>query len=525
VASRTAWAPLRSRGFRVAWTSLLAFQTVLWLHTVAAVSVLTGLHASPAILALVQTAASLPIFLLVLPAGVLADVVDRRLQLLVAQAIMLACLVVLAVLVERHAAGTRVVLGLTFGVGVGVALLAPVYQAAIPDLVAADELPMAVSLNGVAINLARAVGPALGGLIVAIAGGATTFAVEAGLVVALLGLTLTFNVPQLPEPDPEPVGLALNNALRFARFSLDLRSVLARAGTFILCASALWALLPVVATQELHLHAFGLGLLFGCVGAGAIAGAQLLPVLRDRFGLNRLVLLGSAGLAALFVVLAVVNVPVLAGIALLAGGAIWIAGMSSFNIAAQHVAPAWVRARVLAIYQLVFQGGLAIGSALWGALANVIGVDGSLLCAAGVLIAVGASTVALWRLPDHPPDLQPALNWNEPAIVPGPGVSTKKPVLVELEYWVPDAEAESFLSDAHDVGGLRRRDGAREWALYRDAEVRERYVEHFISPSWEEHERQQRRMTRNDLGIWSAVMRFAVEPDGQAEHLLQVLER
>jgi MFS family permease len=317
---------------------------------------------------LMQTATSLPFFLLALPSGALADIVDRRRLLVVTQAWMLCAAATLGVCTLLHLTGPWTLLALTFAIGLGNALNAPAWAATTPELVPPEQLPAAVALSSISINVARAVGPALGGFLVAALGTGWVFLLNAtsflGVVTVLVRWRREVHVSsRLP---PEDVPGAMRAGMRYVRHSAPLRAVLLRTAVFVVPASALWALLPLLARRDLGLSATGYGLLLGCLGVGAIAGAFALPRLRARVTSDRLVFLASLAFAGASWSVGRVGSPVLDGVVLLGGGVAWIAAMSTLNVSAQNAVPAWVRARALAVGLLVVQGGLALGGLLWG---------------------------------------------------------------------------------------------------------------------------------------------------------------
>jgi len=396
----SAWAPLRHPAFRLVWLAFFGVQLMNWSETVGAVDVIAAQSDSPALLALVQTASTLPAVLLALPAGAAADLVDRRLLIVGLTLAMAATMALLAALVAAGAATPAVVLALTLALGCAVAVAIPSFASMIPDLVPASDLAGAVTLNGISINLARALGPAVAGLIIAVSGATLLFAVLAAVLCAIALLLLVRPQPGLDAPPArgEPVVTAMRAGLGFARGSRDLRTVLVRSGTFVVPASALWAMMPVVAVQRLGLEPAAFGGILAALGSGAVAGAQVLPWLRARFTLDGLVLGGSAIGAANLVLLGVLDSTVLVVVSLVGAGAAWIAVLSSLHTAAQLAAPTWVRGRALSVYQLVFAGGMAGGSALWGLVAEVVGVTEALVSAAALLLAAGLLASARWRL-------------------------------------------------------------------------------------------------------------------------------
>jgi MFS family permease len=469
-----------------------------WMQSVGAAWLMTSLTSSAVLVALLQTATSLPVFLVGLPAGALADVMDRRRLLLITQAWMLAAACLLGALTLAGAMSDWGLLALTFLLGLGSALNAPAWQAIVPELVGRRDLAVAVALNSAGFNLARAVGPALGGLVVAALGPGAVFLLNA---VSFLGVLLVvYRWQRTPEttvaPNEHLVG-AIQAGVRYARHAPRLRAVLVHTGAFFFAASALWALLPVVARTELGLDATGYGVLLGSLGLGAVGGAALLPRFRRALPVDQLVVAATVVFAVATLALGYVQNLLLLDATLIAGGIAWITLTSSLNVSAQSTAPGWVRARVLGVYLLVFQGGLAAGSAVWGALATQFGNAPALLGAALTLLA-GIAAARRWRLqPVEEIDLTPALYFAEPKLILEPDPEDG-PVLVTAEYQVPNANARAFVEAMEAVGRHRRRDGAMRWGLFRDPGAPERYIETFVVASWAEHMRQHERATVSD---------------------------
>ncbi len=514
------WAPLRRPLFRAIWSSLLGSQLVVWMHTVGAVTVVASLSDSPVLIAAVQTAISTPAVVLSLLAGATADIVDRRRLVLAAQGWMVAATTTLAVLTLTDTVTAGLTLALTLALGAGMAPTILAYQAMTPDAIGEDELPEAVALNSVAINIARAVGPALAGLLIVALSAGALFAIESAAVLLIMGVVFRLKVPFERPESPEPLFEALRAGARYVRFFGPARTMLIRAGLFAGCASALWALLPVVALGPLDLDSRGLGLLMGCVGTGALCGAAVMPRLRARLGFDLMIALASLTLAGGLAVLAWVDEPVVVGGALLFTGASWLTVLSSLNTAAQWAAAGWVRARTLASFQFVMQGSLALGSLVWGLTAGATTVRTALMVAAGGLLA-GVIAGRRWPLgPGTDVDVSPAAHWASPelALEPHPADG---PVLVTLEYRVPMERADEFVAAMTELGRIRRRDGAYAWDLYEDLEDRGRFLETFTVGSWQEHLRQHERGTVADLDVERRVKEIHEGPGPPvARHLL-----
>ncbi|HET8823195.1 MAG TPA: MFS transporter [Thermoleophilaceae bacterium] len=507
-ADDSALAPLRRPGFRAAWTALAGSQLVIWMNTVGAVTVIASLSDSPTLIALVQTANSLPAVLLALLMGSMADIVDRRRFAIASQSWMLLSVAALAALTLTDVITAGLALALTFALGAGMATTFVIYQALTQDFVPRKELMSAVALNGVAINLARAIGPALAGIVIAALSAGALFAVEAALLVMIVGLVaLRVRPPGPAKASGERLAPAMRAGLRFVRFSPPVRTVLLRGAAFSISASALWALLPVAALGRLGLSDRSFGLLMACVGTGAILGATLLPRLRRRLPFDRMIALASLGLGAGLLALAYIPWAELVAVTLVFTGACWLMVLSSLNTSAQRVAPGWVRARTLATFQLVMQGGLALGSLSWGLVTAAADVETALTIAAAGLVA-GVALARRWPLAaSERSDLTPAGTWSDPnvGIEPQP---EDGPVLITVEYEVDPADAERFVPAMEELGRIRRRDGAFRWNLYADLERPGIYLETFLVDSWSEHLRQHGRLTVEDLEVTKLTRSF-----------------
>jgi predicted MFS family arabinose efflux permease len=446
--------------------------------------------------------------LLALVMGSMADIVDRRRFAVASQGWMLLSVATLAALTLSDVVTPGLALGLTLALGAGMATTFVIYQALTQDFVPRAELPAAVALNGVAINLARAIGPALAGLIIAALSAGALFAVEAALLVAIVGLVaLRVRPPGPARASGERLAPAVRAGVRFVRFSPPVRTVLLRGVVFSVSASALWALLPVAALGRLGLSDSSFGLLMGCVGAGAILGATMLPALRRRLAFDRMIALASLGLAAGLVALAYIPWAELVAVTLLLTGACWLMVLSSLNTSAQRAAPGWVRARTLAAFQLVMQGGLALGSLMWGIVTGAANVETALTIAAGGLV-VGVALARRWPLAAaESADLTPAGAWSDPNVdfEPRPGDG---PVLVTVEYEIDAGDGERFVGAMEELHRVRRRDGALRWNLYADLERPGVYLETFVVDSWSEHLRQHDRLTVADLEVTKLARSF-----------------
>lgn len=491
-------APLANPVFRAIWIATVVSNIGGWVHDVAAGWLMTSLSPSPFMVSLVQAATSLPVFLLSIPAGALADVVDRRRLLLFAQFWMMAAAVALGLLTAGGWTTAVLLLVLTFALECGSAADGPAWQAIVPELVPRGQVRSAVTLNGLGINVARAIGPAIGGALVAWAGPATAFLVNSASFLAVAGVLLWWRRPHEKSVLPaERFFSAVKAGARYVRHAPPVRAVLIRTFAFIVGASAIWALLPSIARLRLGLGPTGYGVLLGCMGSGALIGALLLGRIRSKATTDAMVIGATLLFAASITMVAFFPVFLLVCGAMLVAGVGWVLVVANLNAAAQIVAPDWARARVLSIYLVVFYGGMTGGSALWGAVAAGDGIPAALLGAAGVLVG-GIVVAARYRLAAaEGKDLSPGKHWPDPVMLWEPQMRDG-PVLITVEFEVADEHVAKFVAAMHELRRERMRDGAFQWGLFRDTARPERFVENFLVESWAEHLRQHERVTRAD---------------------------
>ncbi|UXA18816.1 MFS transporter [Mycobacterium sp. SMC-4] len=510
--SPSTWAPLQNPVFRALWIAQFVSNLGTWMQMVGAQWMLVGDPGAAVLVPLVQTAATLPVMLLALPSGVLADLIDRRRLLIATQGAMAAGVGLLASLTGFGLTTPAVLLTLLFLIGCGQALTAPAWQAIQPDLVPSHQIPAAAALGSMSMNGARAIGPAIAGVLVSVAGPTLVFGLNAISFIGIVVVLVWWRRPAVQNEYPSERALAaLTTGGRFIRSSPIVRRILLRAALFIAPASALWGLLPVIAANQLGLSSSGYGLLLGSLGVGAVAGAFALSVLRRWFDQNALLTIGAVGFAVATAVLALVHVFALVVVALVIGGASWLLSLSTLNASMQLSLPAWVRARGLSMYQLIFMGGQALGSLAWGLLAGGTSSVTSLLVST-VLLLVCALSSLWWPLHAKTGnlDLSPSAHWPEPMLVFEPE-PLDGPVMVSITYRVdPDQEPE-FLAAMAVQGRSRLRTGASQWQLYRDVEHEATFVETFIVRSWGEHMHQHYvRQTGQDLLIEQAVLAHVV---------------
>jgi len=512
----SAWVPLRQELFRTLWIAAVASNIGTWMHEVGASWLMTQLAPSPLMVSLIQTAEALPVFLLALAAGALADVLDRRRLLIFSQSWMLGAAAGLGFLTVLHLTTPELLLAFTFLLSFGNALNGPAWQAIVPELVPRRELPAAISLNSVGFNVARAAGPALGGLIVASAsrafsderaGPGVVFLLNA---ISFLGVIVVLyrwrHEPRSSVLPAERVLGAMRTGARYVAHSPFMHSVLIRVSLFMLGASALWGLVPLFARETLGRGAAGYGVLLGFFGTGAVIGGSLLPRLQHELGLRRL-LAGSVLLfaAALGLMATWRHFPV-ACLAMFAAGFAWTTELSTFNTSVQLTTPAWVRGRALAVYQLTYFAGMGACSALWGSVALHLGIPRAILVA-GLSLAVGLMVAVRFPVSfgegiDLAPSSRPApVAASEPRAERGP-------LLVTVEYRIDPQNASEFSRAMIELGRVRRRDGAMRWGLFEDVAQPGRYLETFVVESWVEHLRQHERATVADQQVRERVQRF-----------------
>ena len=508
-----AFAPLRHRLFAVIWAATIIGSIGSFVRDVTSAWLVTDLSSSPAAVAMVQAAATLPVFLLAIPAGVLSDMLDRR-KLLICVQLLLAsvsvCLVILS-LIDQHSVASLIVL--TFIGGIGVALMGPTWQAIVPELVDKKDFKNAVGLNSLGINIARAVGPALGGLLLASMGAAFTYGVDVLSYAFVIAALLWWKRPAthrdaLSERFPG----AFRAGLRYARASRELHVILLRAFLFFAMASSVWALLPLVARQLLNGGPGFYGVLLGAVGVGAIAGAVVIPRLRVYLSADGLLLTSALITSAVMVLLSLAPPKWLAVSSLLILGAAWITALTTLNGVAQAILPNWVRGRSLAVYLTVFNGALAAGSLAWGGVAQGIGVPLALLSGAVGLAAIGCIAHRI-KLPKGESDLMPSNHWPEP-LTATPVEYDRGPVLIQIEYRVALTDRSAFLKLLARLSAERRRDGAYAWGITEDSADPTLMLEWFQVESWAEHLRQHKRVSKSAADIQEEVLRFHQGEEG-----------
>jgi len=514
--SASLWRPLRSSTFRNLLLADVVSDVGTFMQSVGAAWLMVSLNAGPAYVALTQTASALPFFILALPAGAIGDIVDRRKVILFTELWMVSVAVVLAAMTIAGTMSPILLLLLTFALSAGDAFETPTWRAVLPELVQKEDLPAASALNGIEFNFARAVGPALAGLVIAFAGIGAAFVLNAASFIGVILVVARWkrSVVKRTTP-PETVTGATVAAIRYVRFSPTVRVVFLRAGTAMFFASALLALLPSIA-HRISGSPIGYGILLGSFGFGAVIGALLMQRARSRWSADVIVSAGIGVFGLTMIAAGSLRVLPLLGAVMLIGGAAWISFISLFNVQVLNQAPDWVRARVLAVSLLVFQGGVAAGSATWGALAARVGLDRALLWS-GIGTILSTVFGLFLRLPDVILDLTPWNHWRVPSIADVDAEAG--PVLVTVEYHVDPNRVADFVETMRKYGRVRRRDGASRWGICRDLEAADRYIETFVVSSWSEHLRQHDRFTKADSQLEERLRScFVSEPN--VRHLL-----
>ncbi|WP_274627664.1 MFS transporter [Arvimicrobium flavum] len=516
-------APFQHQNFRTLWSATLISNLGGLVQAVGAGWLMTTITDSKSMVALVQGATTLPIMLFSLASGALADNFDRRRIMLTAQVIMMLASVVLAVVAVQGLLTPWLMLGITFVIGCGTALHNPSWQASMGDMVPREDLAAAVTLNAMGFNLMRSVGPAIGGIIVATAGAAAAFILNAvsyvALIVALLRWKPAYAVSKLPR---ESFGRAVAAGLRYIAMSPNLLTVMLRSFLFGLAAVAILALLPLVASELLVGGALTYGSLLGSFGIGAIGGGLLNSSLRERLSNETIVRLASLGFAASCVLLAFSREVWLSHLLLLPVGACWVLALSLFNVTVQLSTPRWVVGRALSLYQTATFGGMAAGSWLWGAVADVHGASLALVGSGVVLVL--AAVVGLWfRLPEFSSlNLNPLDQFREPEL----RLDLKArsgPIMIMVDFRIAQEDVPAFLTAMADRRRIRIRDGARQWVLLRDLENPEIWTESYHVPTWVEYVRHNQRRTHADAEVTQRLLKLHRGPESPRVH--RMIER
>jgi MFS family permease len=515
--------PLRNSTFRRLWLASVVAWLGTWLQNTGAGWLMTALAPQPLIVAMVQAATIMPVFLLALPGGALADIVDRRVFLIGTQIWTILAAATLAALTLGHAMTASVLLILTFAIGIGSALTAPAWSAIVPELVPREDLVQAIALNGIGYNLTRAVGPALAGFLILLGGTSLAFSLYTVSILAVIGALLTWRRDSrrftgLPR---EHLVSAMRVGVRFVRNTPAIRHAMVRTIAYSLPASAPWALLPLVVREQLHLGAGMYGLILGMMGVGGVTSGMMLPLARARLSRNATVVGCSLFSCAGIALLGTAHHWLQAAFGMLLFGVGWTSAYATLQAAAQLVCPSWVRARALSIYQLAQNGALTVGSFAWGFLGGEIGMSASLLVAACVglgltivaqafgIEAIGparaeAPAAAASPIPEAPAaELMPLLR------------HARGHVMETMYYRVAPGERPVFLATMHEVRQVRGRAGALFWQLYEDVAHPEGWLETWSMESWTDHLREIGRLSEQDRAVLARACAFQRDPENR----------
>ncbi len=519
--STSPWIAFHHPTFTVVWIATVVANVGTWMYNAASGWLMTNLDADPLAVSLVQVASSLPMFLFALPAGALADTVDKR-RFLIGCEIMLTIVAgASAVMVGLNLITPHILLLFTFLLGVGAALTAPAWQSVVPQLVPKADLAAAVASNGVGVNISRAIGPALGGVVIGALGLAAPFWFNALSNFAVIGALLWWRPAPSAEGalPPERFAGAMVVGFRHVRYNPNLRATLIRAVAFFFFASAYWALLPLVARNQIAGGPELYGILLGAIGGGAIVGAFTLPWMKTTLGPDRLVAAGTLGTALSLILLGIAHHPAIGLAACLIAGISWIAVLATINVSVQVSLPDWVRGRGLAMFVTVFFGAMTAGSALWGQLASGLGLPTAHFVAAAGAVA-GIVLTWSWKLQGGAvTDLAPSMHWPAP-ILGIEAEADRGPVLVTVEYLVAPDRRDAFLSAVMELGVQRKRDGAYAWDIFEDTAQSGRFLETFMVASWLEHLRQHQRVTNADRVVQDAIRKFNAAAEPKINHFI-----
>jgi MFS family permease len=521
--SVSALAPFRHGIFRAVWGASLVSNFGGLIQGVGAAWMMTTIATSPYQVALVQASATLPIMLFALVAGAIADSFDRRKVMLVAQTFMLVVSVLLTLFTYSGLITPWTLLAFTFLIDSGTALNNPSWQASVGDIVPRNKVPAAVALNSLGFNLTRSVGPAIGGIIVAAAGAAAAFAANAvsyiGLIVVLARWKPDVPVSTLPR---ESLGAAMGAGLRYVAMSPNIGKVLVRGAAFGFSAGAVLALLPLVARDVVKGDALTYGIMLGAFGIGAVGGALISVRLRQLLSSETMVRCAFAGFAVCAFNAAVSHHAWQTSLGLLVGGACWVIALSHFNVTVQMATPRWVVGRVLSVYQTATFGGIALGSWIWGVVADAHGAETALIAASIAMLAGGAIGLLLPLPQQQVLNLDPLNRFKEPHLAldlkPRSG-----PIAIMIEYVIRHEDEPEFLAIMAERGRIRRRDGARNWTLARDLENPTIWIEHYQTPTWIEYVRHNGRITHADAVIGERVR--ALHSGDEPPRVRRMIER
>ncbi|MHB0773850.1 MFS transporter [Bradyrhizobium sp. 1.29L] len=505
-------APLRHVAFRRIWLASVLTNLGILIQGVGAAWAMTQMAASADQVALVQTALFLPVMLISMPAGAIADMHDRRIVALVALSIELCGATALTVLDWLGLATPNLLLLLCFVVGSGMALMGPAWQSSVSEQVPLETLPAAVALNGISYNIARSVGPAIGGLVVATAGAMAAFALNALLYLPLMvALFLWKRVSEPSRLPPERLNRAMISGVRYIANSPAIKIVLIRTMVIGVIGGAIIALMPLVARDLLHGGAPTYGIMLSAFGLGGVIGALNIPEMRKRMSGEAAIRACSVSMGGAIAAVALSHQAALTAAALVLAGAVWMMAWVLFNIGVQLSAPRWVAGRSLAAYQAAGSGGIAVGSWGWGRLTDAVGVENALLVSAALMLA--SPLLGIWlRMP------RTGARGEETKLLADPEVrlaltARSGPLVVEIEYRVTQDNARPFHNLMQEVQLFRQRNGAYGWSIARDIADPELWTERYHCPTWFDYLRQRNRSTQSEVTLERQATAFHLGPD------------
>ena len=506
----SALAPFKHTAFTLFWLAALISNIGTWMNSVGASWLMADLRTSPLMVALVQTSTTLPFFLLALPAGALADIIDRRKLLIIINVFMMLSAAVFAFIVWRNEASPLVVLCLIFVLGAGAAIMAPAWQSLVPTMVPKADLSQAVALGSININLSRAIGPAIAGILVTKYGLTAPFAANALSFVAVIVAAFfwrqaqTYSTSAIP---PEKVWRAIRAGIRYSLFSKPLQATMLHAFGFMFFANAFWGLIPVIAKQNLLGDAAFFGNLMAAIGAGGVLTGLYLPVFKHWFKANTLVVIGTLGTAIVTGYFAVATSQWQTIAASIVFGIGWVLVLSSVNISAQQSLPDWVRARGLAIFLMVFFGGISLGSAFWGWIANLYSVSYAMYGAALGAILFMLLTCKVMLQQGGEMDLTPSLHWPVPVMTEAVDFD-QGPIMVTISYQINQNNTDAFLRAIYQLRTVRLRNGVYRWGVFENTENPGQFLEYFMEDNWAEHLRHHNRVPKQDKILQDQVLAF-----------------
>jgi len=507
------FSPLRHPTFRRIWTASVLSNLGLLIMGVGAAWSMTEMTSSASMVALVQTALMLPVAFISTPAGAIADMFDRRIVGLVALAIATLGAILLTTLAWLGVMTPHLLLALCFTVGSGMALFGPAWQASVSEQVPAEALPSAVALNGISYNIARSFGPAIGGVIVAVAGVIGAFATNALAYLPLIVVLFLWRRAKEPSRlPPERLARAVISGVRYILNSPSIRVVLVRTLATGIVGGSVAALLPIATRDLLRGGAQTYGVMLGAFGLGAVTGALNVSTLRSRLGGEAAIRLCVIMMGAAVAIVAVSRSSILTGAVLLFAGAGWTASVTLFNVGIQLAAPRWVAGRALAAYQAAIAGGIAIGSWIWGTAAGLVGVEGALLASGAALIL--SALLGLWmRMPTVRGPNEQSRDLLEDPEVRLSLTSRSGPIVVEIEYRVSPKRARLFYAVMQHVQLSRKRNGAYGWSIARDLADPELWTERYHCPTWHDYLRQRNRSTESERALHQRAIEFHIGPE------------